>query len=257
MGPSIDRGAGIGHNIGQALLMLANMTGPGRAANAAIYGPGIHHYEAEKQSRAAQLAALKDEEAIPTEELRGLTGLAQAGGMAAYRGGQLGINQEKVDVSRQRADTQAQAVANHAANDLQRVSQGWQRLDLGKQQLEAKKWFDQQVIQVANSRVAAGQSENDARIQATEDVKSALSQNQFATQHPIMNWLGLGPDIQAAPGAQPTKSATGATPAAKPNAKPAAKAGGLQYATDPSGKLHSAPAGTKLPQGWKAAKGPQ
>lgn len=32
--------------------------------------------------------------------------------------------------------------------------------------------------------------------------------------------------------------------------------GGLIYARDPQGQLHSAPAGTKLPAGWKADKGP-
>ena len=37
----------------------------------------------------------------------------------------------------------------------------------------------------------------------------------------------------------------------------AGEQGGLMYARDPSGKLHSAPAGTKLPAGWTPEKGPQ
>lgn len=208
MGPGIDKGAGVLHNLGQALLMMANMTRPGQAVNQGIYGPNIHKYEAQRGALAGQLAALKDEEAVPTEELHGLTGLAQAGGNAAYRQGMLGIGQEKVDVSKQRADTAAKAATAKISTDLQRLAQGSRNLDRKDQELKLKDWFDRAVIEVSQQRVAAGQDENSARIQAQEDVKSAASQNQWAMQHPFLNAMGVSPDIQAAPGAQPTKSAT-------------------------------------------------
>lgn len=253
MGPQIDRSAGILHNLGQALLMLANTTAVGRDVNRSIYGPGIAKYQAGKQANAAQLAALKDEEAIPTEELHGLTQLAMAGGNAAYRAGSLDVQNRKVDVSQQNADTRAQQVTNQHMASLERISQGWDRLDLGQRQLKAKEWFDQGVLGAMHERVAAGQDENSARIQAQEDMKSATAQNTTSVGRMVSNWLGLTPEIQSAPGAQATKPArTGATQAA-----PAKTGGGVQYATDPQGKLHSAPAGAKLPAGWKAAKGPK
>ena len=37
---------------------------------------------------------------------------------------------------------------------------------------------------------------------------------------------------------------------------PSSGSGGVTYARDPQGKLHRAPAGTPLPQGWKAAQAP-
>lgn len=102
-GFSPDFTGSVGHKILQGLMTVLASSGPGRAVQNTIYGPGVRSYESKQKNLASQLAALKDQEDIPTEQLRSLTGLTQAGSLANYRQGQLGLGQEKVDVSKQRA----------------------------------------------------------------------------------------------------------------------------------------------------------
>lgn len=56
MGPQIEHGAGFLHNLGQALLMAAGATGPGRSLQSAIYGPNVRGYEAGQSQLAQQIA---------------------------------------------------------------------------------------------------------------------------------------------------------------------------------------------------------
>lgn len=236
MGPQIQHGAGFLHNLGQALLMAAGAAGggPGRSLVNEVYAPGVRQYVGQRQQLADQLKALQEQEGIPKEELGATSQMANAAGNMAYRSAMTGIRQEDVDVKKQRADTAAQAVSQRYSVELQRLQQGAQKLDQNAQNLAIKKWFDAGVLEAMNSRIAAGQDENSARIQANEDMKSALSQNQWAVQHPIMNMLGMSPDIQAAPGAQPTAPA-------KPAAKPAGGSGGSHLYFDSQGNPTSKP----------------
>lgn len=189
------------HGLMRALTAVGAATGPGQAIQGAVYGPGVRAYNEKQRTLAAQLAALKDEEAIPTEELRGITGLANAGGLAAYRSGELGIQSEKNQIAKQRSDAYAQNVANRHSDELTRLAQGWSRLNQQEQALHLKQWYDQAIIGVMSQRTTAGMDENSARIQAQEDIRAALSQNQWAIQHPIINSIFGSPDLTSAPAA--------------------------------------------------------
>lgn len=193
---------GLGHSILRALTAIAASTGPGRAIQNAVYGPGIRSYNAQQANLVRQLDALKSQEAVPTEELRGVTGLAQAGGLSAYRGAEIGVQQQRNQIAKERSDAYAQNVANRHSDELTRLSQGWQRLSLQQQQEKAREWYQGALISVMSQRTAAGMDENSARIQAEEDMKAALSQNQWAIQHPIFNSIFGGPPLTSAPGAQ-------------------------------------------------------
>lgn len=200
------------HKIGQALLSVAAATRPGQAVQDQIYGPARQEWGAQREANVQALNDLKAQLGVPTEELKAVSGLAQGAGMLAWRGGQL-------DVARQRADQQGQAIANRYATELQRLSQGAQRLNIEQQNLQLKQWFEKGLLESYNARISAGMDENNARLSAQEDMKAALSQNQWALQHPIWNALGISPTISGAPGAS-----TAPVQPAKPNAqKPSSK----------------------------------
>ena len=204
-------------DVGKGALEGLSATGPGKA----VYGmPRVEDYELRQQQRAEQIKALREQEGIPTEELRGVTGLAQAGGMAAWRGGELENQAERNRIMKQRADTQAQSVANRYAQGGVRLQQGWARLKGQEQDRAIRQWFEGGLLQAYNARIAAGEDENQARIDAQQDMRSATSQNQWSIQHPLLSGvlgaMGMGPDLQAAPGAQ-TKSAKPAQNNPPPN----------------------------------------
>jgi hypothetical protein len=138
MGPQIQPGAGFLHNLEQGLLIAANMTRPGQAVNAAIYGPGVRQYRAQRGSLADQLQALREQEAIPTTELQSLQGLAQAGGNAAYRASMAGSRQETADAAMSRANTAALNATNKHSEALERIAQGGQKISIQQQQANLK-----------------------------------------------------------------------------------------------------------------------
>lgn len=181
---------------------LAGLTPPGRAVTEAIYAPGITSYNQQQKVLADQLAALTKQAEIPAEQERGLTGALSSASLGAYRGGELQNRETANKIAQQNANQRGQAIANNYTIQLQKIEQGSKKLSIDQQNLALRQWFDKGLLEAMNARVAAGMSENDARIAAQEDMRGALSQNQWALQHPIWNAIGLSPTITAAPGAQ-------------------------------------------------------
>jgi hypothetical protein len=210
------------HNL---LLRILAATTPGRAINNAVYGPGVNQYNTTRQNLADQLDAIKNQSAISDEQLKSGTGLAGTAGNVLYKGAEIGVQQERNANAKIRSDAYAQRVAQESANDLVRQSQGWSRLDQQQQGLRLKQWMDKAIIDVAQQRVSAGMDENSARIQATQDVQAELAQNKFATSHPVlgplMQSLGLAPQLTSTPAAQTPKVM--AKPTAAGSGKPVAK----------------------------------
>jgi hypothetical protein len=234
-------------DVGKGVLQALSLTGPGAAISKRVYAPGQQQYAQERSGLAEQVQALKGAEEAPAEQMRATTGMVQGAGLANYRSGMLGLGQQKVEVQKQNADTRAQAVANNYAAQGQKLQQGWSKLDKQQQDIDIKRWFDQGVLEAANARIAAGMDENSARVQAQEDMRSAVSQNQWSVQHPVLNALGMTPDIQAAQGAQPTKTAA-------PEKSAAGKVPKGTIVYDPQGKPHMSDGTQALPKGWSMKK---
>lgn len=212
------------HNL--ALRILA-ATVPGRAISNAVYQPGVTQYNRQRQQLADQIATLKDQAAISESELGKGAQLGGTAAMAGYHGAEIGVQQERNTIAKQRSDTQATNVARQSANDLVRQSQGWQRLSQDQQKVALQQWFQKAEIDVAQQRVNAGMDENSARIQAQQDVQAELAQNKFASAHPILGPLlqgmGMAPQLTSTPAAQTPKVMAKPTPAA--TSKPANKKG--------------------------------
>ena len=232
--PNFVHGEGAGgffHNLGQALLALGAATKPGQDVQNVVYGPGIKAYNAKQATLANQLAALKDEESVPTEELRGVSGLASAAGLANYRSGMLDIRQQTADIQKTKADAYVQSIKDRAAN----MVKSW---DLRSAQLDEKKRHDL----VAEAQQAADEAGRNYRAEhrdaTTEEVAQVVSgtrteiANEAAARDPsVKSWLfnALGvnvPQVQSAPSPEfrPTPQAQAPAAPAKPAAKPPAKA---------------------------------
>jgi hypothetical protein len=247
------KGQGFGHDagnllgdIGKALLMGLSSSGIGQNVQEMAYGPGIARYNTQKAAKAAQIESLQKQFGEEGTAEGAASGMVSKPLMA-------GASLERAAASTKNADTNAKREAMQQTQGLEKLKQGWDRLSIADKTLKAKQWFDQAVIRVSQARVDAGMDENAARVQAQEDVKSAASQDAWVQTHPILDMLGLKPDIQAAAGAQPTKTAT--RQAAKPNAPRGAApvpAGTVVY--DPAGKPHKSNGSAPLPSGWSLTK---
>lgn len=241
---------------GKGLLQALSLSGPGQQIQNSIYGPGVQNWERQRAMLANQLATLRGQQEVPEEQMRGLTGLTQAGGLAAYRGGEL-QNQ------RARIDAYTQSVQN-------RLTMGLKSLDLkslmtGSQMAlnQARATLANIMGQIAPERLALQQYGIDANNATRQAVANTLSQLGMDKSHPVTQMIDslLGTDFTpAAPqtpsGSQPVQGpkklpAKGAT---TPQAKAQGGGGGVIYARDPQGKLHQAPAGTALPKGWTIQK---
>jgi hypothetical protein len=219
MGPQIEKGAGFFHNLGQALLLASEMTRPGQAVNQAIYGPGIREYATRQGVLSKQLEALKEQEAIPTEELRATTGLAQAGGLLGYRQGQLAVQKE-------RADAYVESIRDRAQNYA--ATQDWRAAGLSEKTRHDKA----QEIEV-QAQEAGRNFRSLHRDATTEEVAHIVTgtreqiANEAAARDPsvkswLFNALGISvPQVQGAPSPEfrPTPKEGETKPAAKTPAK--------------------------------------
>lgn len=224
MGPQIEHGAGFLHNLGQALLIAANVTRPGQAVNEAIYGPGIRQYGAKQTALANQLKGLQEQEQIPAEELRSMQGLATAGGLAAYRGGQLDVRNRQADIQQQRADTYAQYVQQKG--DWQAYMKGLndQKLSLQQKALAIRQRLGELGIQVQEDRNGVMLSLGDQRVQLGADEFNAKVQNNDAGWFDqAMIGLGLKKPAQTTQGQTAPYSQPGTSPAAPPSGGPPKK----------------------------------
>lgn len=245
------KGQGFGHDagnllgdIGKALLMGLSSTGPGEAIQAGVYGPGMSRYKTQTAAKAAQIESLQKqfgEEGTAEGAASGMTSKPLLAGASL----------ERAAASTKNAETAAKRQATQEMQGIDRLKQGWERLTVAQQTLKAKQWFDQAVIRTAQARIDAGMDENSARVQAQEDVRSAAAQDDWVKTHPFLDFIGIRPDIQAAAGAQPTKSAARKSDAPR-GATGKVAAGTIVY--DPSGKPHKADGSAALPSGWSLSK---
>jgi len=232
------------HTLGRALMAIGAATTPGQRIQEAQYGPGVSRYGTQQRSLAEQLSALKQQETIPTEELRATTGLTQAAGMAGYRSGMLDVRNREADIKQQRADDYGKSVQNNfqkamAGLDLQKLKTGSQvelnkfrerlmnmQTELGPQKLEMEKY---------------GIDTNNATRLAAANVMATLGIDKT---HPVAQMIDniLGTSMTpAAPqvpgGAQPV---SGATPL-PPRKSAAPKGGATKFMS--GGKAYNIPAG--------------
>jgi hypothetical protein len=229
--PDIRHGEGVKgffHNLGQALITLGAATRPGQDVQGVVYGPGIRQYGAQQKSLGDQLAALKDQEAIPTEELRATTGLTQAAGLANYRGQMGAAAASRADSMKERADAYVQSVKNQHDN----MVHNWNF----KQAATDEKVRHNIVDEAQAAANEAGRNYRSLHKDATtEDVAQVMSgtrtqiANEAAARDPsVKSWLfnALGvdvPQVQSAPSPEfrPTpKAGTAAAPQGSAPARP-------------------------------------
>jgi hypothetical protein len=96
-GPGIDKGRGFGHNLGEVLLTIANMTGPGRALNQSIYEPRKQAYARSSAEVAQQIQDIQKQEEIEQKPIGPM-------GELAYHQGLLGTREEQNRIRQQLAD---------------------------------------------------------------------------------------------------------------------------------------------------------
>lgn len=110
--------AGILHNIGQALLMAAEMTRPGQALEGAVYGPGVSQRAQKISNITGQLEQSRQQEEAAEKPLQPL---AQFGGRAY--GGAAGVAREtqKSAVGMAAIQQHADAVKQNAQNVIARL----------------------------------------------------------------------------------------------------------------------------------------
>jgi hypothetical protein len=117
-GPGIDSGS-FGHNLGEVLLMIGGMTGPGRALNPMMYGTRKQAYERSSAAVAQQIQDIQKQEEIEQKPIGPM-------GEFAYHQGLLGTREEQNRLRQQLADEKTK-------NDADRTDVERQKLELGRQ----------------------------------------------------------------------------------------------------------------------------
>jgi hypothetical protein len=236
-GPGIDRGRGFGHNLGEVLLTIANMTGPGRAVNQAIYGPQKQAYARSSAEVAQQIQDIQKQEEIEQKPIGPM-------GELAYHQGLLGTREEQNRIREQLANERTK-------NDADRTDIERQKLELGRQKAEqaVQRWRQQYGMELKNfqarvenldretardqmdamlrdqanknygARTAAGQSEKEASLAAAADISQAKIDAN--------NWLQRAFHVQ--PKIPPRNRPGGGTQ------------GGSVQVKDPRGVVHTFP----------------
>lgn len=194
---------------------LLNFTGPGRAVNEAIYSPGVTRYEQQQRVLADQLANLKQQEAIPTEELRSLSSMAGTASLASYRGGELENQRVANQIRQQRVDEYGKMVENRLTVamrglDLKQLKLG-SEIELNK----ARAALDRVMPEILARRNELIDKGIDVRSATEQTVANVRSQLGIDEKHPLTqmidNWFGTGltPSAAQAPGGQvPERSKT-------------------------------------------------
>jgi hypothetical protein len=237
-GPGIDKGRGFGHNLGEVLLTIANMTGPGRAVNQAIYGPRKQAYARSSAEVAQQIQDIQKQEEIEQKPIGPM-------GELAYHQGLLGTREEQNRIREQLANERTK-------NDTERTDIERQKLELGRQKAEqaVQRWRQQYGMELKNfqarvknldretardqmdamlrdqanknyaGRTAAGQSEKEASLAAAADISQAKIDAN--------NWLQRTFHVQ---------------PKIPPRNRPGggAQGGGSVQVKDPRGVVHTFP----------------
>jgi hypothetical protein len=235
-GPGIDSGRSFGHNLGEVLLMIGGMTGPGRALNQAIYGPRKQAYERSSAEVAQQIQDIQKQEEIEQKPIGPM-------GELAYHQGLLGTREEQNRIRQQLADEKTK-------NDADRTDVERQKLELGREKADqaVQRWRQQYGMELKNfqartknldretardqmdamlrdqsnknyaARTAAGQSEKEASLAAAAD----MSQAKIDADKWFQRGLGIQPKIPPRP-----KNTSGG--------------GSSVQVTDPRGVVHTFP----------------
>lgn len=203
------------HNLGQALLSVAASTTPGRAVQQTIYGPGISRYEALRDTLEKQRETLEQEAGIPKAQLGAESGLAQAGALSAYRGGELGVKQQLADVAKQKADSYQQSVQNHLNIALKNLDIKGILAGSTVALNNAKIVLNNVMSQVLPERLDVERYGIDVNSTTRQAIMNAETQLGMQKEHPLLNLFdstfgtSLTPAAPQAPGgAQPVGGAT-------------------------------------------------
>ena len=238
-------GGGILHDIGQALLAVGAATKPGEAIQGQIYGPQIRQYGEQRKQLADQITSARERQKAEEEPIGAAAGMSYHPYQAIMQGKRIGVEQERVDNTKAFHD-QLMTLDTAKLGESERHN----RVDelLRGQGVQVQRERNQVLLSLGGQRISVDQAKFDAAVNNKnqgffDQIFSALGLKQFQ---------GVGGDTSPVDVTSPTaKSVTDqgkktVKDATKPN-----KSGGVIYARDPQGKLHQAPAGTSLPQGWK------
>jgi hypothetical protein len=224
MGPGIDHGASTLHNIGQILLMAANMTGPGRAMNQAIYGPAKQAYATQSGQLAERIKGLQTQEQIEEQPMSTAAGMQyhpfQA--LGAAERGQAALTTAGANVM----NAQTKALAEQHKLALQTEGNRI-REELGKGKLTQEQARTQAMEMIARERDATLRdvaSQATDRATAVEQQRAAEQDFKTESDHWLQNLFGEAP-------AKPVQPAGGSTP----KSKGSAKSGGATHVWTPQG----------------------
>ena len=226
-GPQIQKGASVGHNLGQAALMALGVTKYGGALNQEIYGPGERAY-------ALQQAGLKGQETAETERAKGAQQETETMGQVGSRGIYGAAGHEAA----------AQATASSRYKGLLAQIQSAQGIA-----------GQRNATNMAIAKIHADTATKDAEIQANAHIEGiqdeaavaaqiAANHNQTAADmqaagfsqsivHQVMDAFGAAPPVAAE--AQPAQRKAIGPPSA------AAKGAGRNAQAPPKGATHIAP----------------
>lgn len=206
------------HNLGRTLMTLGAATVPGRAIQAAQYGPGIERYEAETGARAKQIEELRGQE--EQHEKLATAGAGMVSKPITAAGSAL-----RGEAAVSKADTYAQQVQNQLTValkglDLKALATGSQvALNAARQKLLTIK------AQLEPQRVAIAQEGVELGAATKQAISNAMIQLGVQKDHPLASLVDsvFGTDFTpAAPQTDTGKTGAGATvPPKKPGTTPA------------------------------------
>lgn len=228
MGPQIEHGQGLFHNLGQALLMVAGMTSPGRALEQEIYGPGVRRYEAEAGTKARQIEEIQKQmgtEAEAQSAAASMTSRPMTGYGTVLRGQ---AAQTTAGANVMNAQTKALAEQHKAA--LQREANRI-REEIGNGKLTAEAARTQMMGAIARERDQMMRDITSVHTSAEEAIaqqKIAGEEWKTETEHYVQSLFGWTPE-------KPVTPAGGGSPQ-KPHAS---NGGGTVQVTDPRGNIHT------------------
>jgi hypothetical protein len=223
MGPGIDKGAGALHNIGQVLLMMANMTGPGQALNQAIYGPGKQQYAAKSGALAQRIGEIQTEAGPESQAMGAAANLATRpmtgyGSILRGEAAQTTAGANVMNAQTRQTAEQHKTVLQTEANRIrEQIGQG----KLTQEQARTQMMGVIQRERDATLRDVASMTTD--RATQVEQMRAAEEDYKTESDHVLQSLLGMSPS-------KPVQPAAGGKPAA---IKSPAKGGGM-----PAGATH-------------------
>lgn len=227
------------HTLARALEAVAAGTVPGRAIEAAEYGPGIRRYAGQQAGIAEQIKALQSQAAGAQAE----TGtLGQVAGRTIMGGAQVQRATVSADAVNTRTQMLAQKVTVNHQDALARIAA---MKDINAKnnaaKIEAQKMRDETETAIANNKDLTAEQIQDMRDGTMQSMLNTKDAADPSIKAAILNVFGV-PTAQAPGGAQPVSrpvapGGSGA-PAANNPQKPKSASGPISV-TDPEGGVHT------------------